>query len=136
MEITGTIKQILPTQNVSSTFRKREVIVSTDENYPQVLSIEFVQDKVDLVERAKEGDKVTVSINLRGREWTNPQGEVKYFMSIQGWRIQAADASASAPVAARPSAAEAATYVASAAPVSSTGEVGGFAPVPDDDLPF
>ena len=34
------------------------------------------------------GEPVKVSINLRGREWVNPQGETKYFNSIQGWRIE------------------------------------------------
>ena len=50
--------------------------------------IEFVQDKTDLLDAYKVGQPVKVSINLRGREWTNPQGEVKYFNSIQGWRIE------------------------------------------------
>jgi hypothetical protein len=35
----------------------------------------------------KVGDEVEVGINLRGREWTSPQGEVKYFNTIQGWKI-------------------------------------------------
>ena len=51
--------------------------------------IEFVQDKTDLLNTYQVGQQVKVSINLRGREWTNPQGEVKYFNSIQGWRIEA-----------------------------------------------
>ena len=31
---------------------------------------------------------IKININLRGREWVNPQGETKYFNSIQGWRIE------------------------------------------------
>jgi translation initiation factor IF-3 len=50
--------------------------------------IEFTQDKCDILNKYKEGDSVKVSINLRGREWVNPQGEAKYFNSIQGWRIE------------------------------------------------
>jgi hypothetical protein len=50
--------------------------------------IEFTQDKCDLLNNYTVGDTVKVSINLRGREWTNPQGETKYFNSIQGWRIE------------------------------------------------
>ena len=72
----------------SSGFRKREVVVTTEEQYPQHLMIEFVQDKTDLLNSYREGDSVKVSINLRGREWVNPQGETKYFNSIQGWRIE------------------------------------------------
>ena len=88
MEITGKIKVVGPQQQVSPTFVKRELVIATDENYPQSILIEFVQDKVDLLDKYKVGDNVTVSVNLRGREWTSPQGEVKYFNSIHGWRVQ------------------------------------------------
>lgn len=87
MEITGIIKMIGTDQNVSASFVKRELVVSTAEQYPQHILINFVQDKVDLLDKFTVGQEVTVSINLRGREWTNPQGEVKYFNDIQGWKI-------------------------------------------------
>jgi len=64
------------------------LVVTTDEQYPQHIMVEFVQDKCDLLNSYGVGQDVKVSINLRGREWTNPQGEVKYFNSIQGWRIE------------------------------------------------
>jgi hypothetical protein len=63
------------------------MVVTTDEQYPQFINIEFVQDKTELLNNFQVGDEVEVSINLRGREWVNPQGETKYFNSIQGWRI-------------------------------------------------
>ena len=89
MEIEGKVKLIGETQSFGSNgFRKRELVVTTDEQYPQHIMIEFVQDKTDLLNSYKVGQDVKVSINLRGREWTNPQGEVKYFNSIQGWRIE------------------------------------------------
>jgi hypothetical protein len=73
---------------VSATFRKRELVVTTDEQYPQHIMIEFTQDKSDLLNNVAVGDAVKVSINLGGREWVNPQGETKYFNSIRGWRIE------------------------------------------------
>jgi hypothetical protein len=88
MEVTGKIKVINPEQQVSATFRKRELVVATEEQYPQYISINFVQDKCDLLSAYKVGEAVKVSINLRGREWVNPQGETKYFNDIQGWRIE------------------------------------------------
>ena len=97
MELTGTIKKLFDTQQVSPTFRKREVVIETDENYPQVIMCEFTQDRADIPSRYREGDKVTVSINIRGREWTNRDGETKYFVSIQGWRMAPGDGSESAP---------------------------------------
>lgn len=93
MEVQGRIKVIGETQTFGSNgFRKREVVVTTEEQYPQHLSIEFVQDKTDLLNNYQVGQQVKVSINLRGREWVNPQGETKYFNSIQGWRIEALEA--------------------------------------------
>ncbi|MBT8205253.1 MAG: DUF3127 domain-containing protein [Eudoraea sp.] len=90
MEIQGRIKLIDETKTYGSNgFRKREVVLTTEEQYPQHLLIEFVQDKTDLLNRFAVGQQVKISINLRGREWVNPQGETKYFNSIQGWRIEA-----------------------------------------------
>lgn len=88
MEISGNIKKIGDTQQITNTFQKRELVVTTEEQYPQHMLIEFVQDKTSLLDSFNVGDKVTVGINLRGREWTSPQGEVKYFNSIHGWRIE------------------------------------------------
>ena len=89
MEVQGSIKVIGEVQEISATFKKRELVVSTDEQYPQPLSIEFIQDKTDLLNKFEIGQNVKVGINLRGREWENPQTkEIKYFNSIQGWRIE------------------------------------------------
>jgi len=90
MEISGKIKLIGEVKTFGTNgFRKREVVIVTDEQYPQSIMVEFVQDKCDLLNSYKVGQDVKISINIRGREWTNPQGEVKYFNSIQGWRIEA-----------------------------------------------
>ncbi len=89
MEVQGKIKMIGETQTVgSSGFRKRELVITTEEQYPQHILVEFVQDKTDLLNSYQVGQNVKVSINLRGREWVNPQGETKYFNAIQGWRIE------------------------------------------------
>ncbi|NHF58706.1 DUF3127 domain-containing protein [Flavobacteriaceae bacterium TP-CH-4] len=89
MEVEGKIKLIGETQTFGNNgFRKREVVVTTEEQYPQHIMVEFVQDKTELLNNFTVGQPVKISINLRGREWTNPQGEVKYFNSIQGWRIE------------------------------------------------
>ena len=88
MEVVGKIKLINETQTFgASGFRKRELVVTTSEQYPQDISIEFVQDKCDILNNYAVGQDVKVGINLRGREWINPEGVAKYFNSIQGWRI-------------------------------------------------
>jgi hypothetical protein len=97
MEITGKIKKIDETKTFgASGFRKREMVVTTNEQYPQMLLVEFVQDKCDLLNNYQVGQDVKISINLRGREWINPQGEAVYFNSIQGWRVEAAQPEGSA----------------------------------------
>ncbi|QQX77352.1 MULTISPECIES: DUF3127 domain-containing protein [Aequorivita] len=89
MELQGKIKMIDETKTYGNNgFRKREMVITTEEQYPQHIMIEFVQDKTDLLNNYNVGQDVKVSINVRGREWVNPQGETKYFNSIQGWRIE------------------------------------------------
>lgn len=98
MEVQGKIKMVGETQTFGSNgFRKREVVVTTEEQYPQHIMVEFVQDKCDLLNNFGAGQAVKISINLRGREWVNPQGETKYFNSIQGWRIENLQEEANAP---------------------------------------
>ena len=87
MEVSGKIKVLGDVKTYGDNgFRKREVVITTEEQYPQHLLIEFVQDRCELLDSFNVGDKVTISINLRGREWQNPEGEVKYFNSIHGWK--------------------------------------------------
>jgi hypothetical protein len=94
MEVEGIIKVIGESQSFgTNNFTKREVVVTTEEQYPQVIMVEFVQDKCGLLDSFKIGENVKIGINIRGREWVNPKGETKYFNSIQGWRIEKLHAS-------------------------------------------
>ena len=89
MEVLGKIKWIDETKTYGNNgFRKRELVVTTEEQYPQNILIEFIQDKCDLLNSYQVGQDVKIGINLRGREWVNKDGETKYFNSIQGWRIE------------------------------------------------
>lgn len=89
MEVVGKVRMVDSVKEVGSNgFKKRDIVVTTEEQYPQHISIQFVQDKTSLLDNFKAGDDVKVSINLRGREWVNPQGETVYFNTIQGWRIE------------------------------------------------
>ena len=121
MVVNGKIKVINPTQEVTATYKKRELVVTTNEQYPQHILIEFGQDKCNILDNYKVGQEVEVSINLRGREWTNPQGETKYFNSVQGWKINAVGGNEQ-PVAQVPQ-----SQPQQAAPIQE---------VPADDLPF
>ena len=87
MELTGKLVHIGQAQQISNTFAKREVVIKTNDQYPQTISLEFQGEKVSILDQYKVGQDVTIGINLRGREWVNPQGETKYFNTIVGWKI-------------------------------------------------
>jgi len=88
MQLNGIIKVIKPIQQVSATFSKREFVIETNEQYPQTIQLELHGDRVDIIESFTEGQEIECHINIRGREWVNPQGETKYFNTIVCWKIQ------------------------------------------------
>ncbi len=126
MELQGTVKKIFDTQTFASGFQKREMVLLTQEQYPQPISIEFLSDKINLLDNVSEGETVKLGINIRGREWTNPQGEVKYFNSITAWRLEKVTDNGAQPTYAAPS--------ATATPATTNENP--FADEGDDDLPF
>jgi len=75
------------TQIVSDKFTKRDFVIVTDDQYPQYISFQLTQDKVSLLDKANVGDSVIVNYNLRGREWTSPDGKVKYFNTLECWSL-------------------------------------------------
>ncbi len=84
MQVTGTVKLIGETQTFDSGFTKRQLVVSTDEQYSQDIAMDFVKDKTELLNKFKVGEKVSVSINIRGNEYNG-----KYYVNLNGWRIEA-----------------------------------------------
>lgn len=89
MNIKGILKVKGETVRVSEKFSKREIVVIDNSNsaYPQPISLQLVNDKCSLVDNIAIGSEIDCSINLRGREWTSPQGEVKYFNTIECWKV-------------------------------------------------
>jgi hypothetical protein len=89
MDVTGILKVKSDTQQVSEKFKKRDfVITDNSSQYPQHISFQLVQDKCAIIDQYKVGDEIKVHFNLRGREWTSPQGELRYFNSLEAWRIE------------------------------------------------
>lgn len=70
-------------------FSKQSMVITTEplETYPQYIEVEFLKDKCALTGNLNEGDAITVETNLKGRQWINPQGEVKTFNSFSVWKI-------------------------------------------------
>ena len=90
-KLTGTVKLISETKQISEKFSKREFVISeTSSMYPQDILFQATQDKCSLLDSVKVQDQIEVSFNLKGREWTSPTGEVKHFNTLEAWRIEKA----------------------------------------------
>jgi len=99
MEVQGKIIEIFDTVQISDSFKKREFVLEYADNpqYPELLKFECIQDKCAILDSFSVGQEVTVSLNLKGRKWTDPQGNVKYFTSLQAWKVQQAGAQQAPP---------------------------------------
>lgn len=128
---TGFLKVKNQTRQVSEKFKTREFVLTDDAaQYPQTISFQLTQDRCQLIEGAKVGDEITVHFLLKGREWKNPQGEIKYFNSLDVFRVEkiirrnASQQESEEPASKRKQQEE---------PTFSNETL---LPTPDDDLPF
>ena len=92
MEFTGTIHKICETVHIKETFKKRDVIIEAsetkgDRTFTELVTFQFIQDKCDLLDGVKVGDQINIGFNLKGRKWVSPQGEEKFFNTLQAWMI-------------------------------------------------
>ncbi len=96
-KIQAQILEIYPKQQVSDKFAKREFVLITDGQYAEKPIFQVVNDKCELLDKFKVGQKVEVSFNLKGRDWTSPTGETKYFNTLDCWKIDSLDVQAPPP---------------------------------------
>jgi hypothetical protein len=125
MDIKGKVHEVFPAQNVSDTFKKRELIIEYAENpqYPEYIKFEALQDKVSLFDGLKKGEEVELFFNLRGRPWTDKAGKTSYFNTLVIWKVNKLGASTGQPAQQQASQQQAPPPDISHAPE-------------DDDLPF
>jgi len=81
--IEGKVVNIGDKVQITDKFAKREIVIETDDKYPQQIMLEFSQDKCSLLDECKLGDLVQIGFNIRGREWNG-----KYFTRLEGWNIK------------------------------------------------
>lgn len=127
MEVVGILKVKYDTAKVSEKFQKRDLVVTTDYStpYPQHVQMQLTQDKCNILDGYNVGDEIKIQFNLRGREWNGPQG-IKYFNTLEAWRIEKVNAAPAHDYHARP----ATETPVTPAPVFNS-------PISDnDDLPF
>jgi hypothetical protein len=87
LTVSGKIKALFPTEQISDKFSKRRFVLETEGNYPQPVEFQVVNDNIKKLDNIKHHDQVEVSFNVRGREWQNKEGEVKYFNTLDCWKI-------------------------------------------------
>lgn len=122
--ISGSIKVVGKTQQVSDKFSKRELVITEPSGQrPQHIPVEFTQDRTSLLDSFKPGDEVTVTCYVNGREWTGKDGVTKYFLSLSGNRIERAGGNAGGGGG---------NYQAAPPPTAADAPPAGD----DDDLPF
>ena len=128
MEIRGKVHEVGPVQQVTDSFKKRDLIIQYAENpqFVEYIRFEATQDRVNLFDNLTPGEEVEVSFNLRGRPWTNKDGVTSYFNSLVAWRVSKVATAPVTPGFSGPSAVDAPPPVGiSATPCNE-----------DDDLPF
>ena len=86
--VKGRLKVVNEEQVISDKFKKKEFVIETDGQYPKPVLFQLTNDKTNLVDNFSIGQEIEVSYNINGREWINPQGEAKYFNSLEAWRIE------------------------------------------------
>ena len=89
MNIKAKLLEVSDVNQISASFKKREFVVEYSENpqYPEFIKFELIQDKCGLLDKFAVGQEIDIHFNLKGRKWTDPQGNVKYFNTLQAWRI-------------------------------------------------
>ena len=122
MQIQGRLHALFPAEQVTQRFRKREFVLELEgeSRYPQYVMFQLTGDRCEALDGFGKGEDVRVEFSLRGREWTSPKGDVRYFNSLETWSI---DRVGDAPAAGTG---------------EPTGMFGDEAPPPTDDadLPF
>ena len=122
MQVQGKIHAAFDAKTVGKSFEIREFVLELDgeSGYPQYVMFEFAGDRCGMLDGYAKGDEVKVEFSLRGREWTSPKGEVRYFNSLRTWSID---------------------RVGGAPPAGANDDAGMFTdepppPTDDDDIPF
>ena len=125
MQIQGKIHATFDAAQVTERFRKREFVLELEaaSRYPQYVMFQLTGDRCDALDGFEPGHEVSVEFSLRGREWTSPKGEVRFFNSLEVWSVDRVG--------------EGASDATSGSTATTTG-AGDEPPPPtdDDDIPF
>ncbi len=131
MEIRGRVHEIGAIQQVTESFKKREMVVAYAENpqFVEYITFQATQDRTTIFDNLQIGQEVSVDFNLRGRPWTNREGTTTYFNSLVAWRVT--------PLSSQSQSRTQGNYAEMPPPSNYSGMPSEFGnPTDDDDLPF
>lgn len=87
MEITGTLYKKMDTQQVTDNYQKRNFIIKVEGTYPEYVLMQVSNIKCNLLDTFKVGETLKCGINIKGKLWTNKQGEETVINNIEAWKI-------------------------------------------------
>lgn len=131
MEIRGRVHEIGAIQQVTESFKKREMVIAYAENpqFVEYITFQATQDRTTIFDNLQIGQEVSVDFNLRGRPWTNREGTTTYFNSLVAWRVT--------PLSSQSQSRTQGNYAEMPPPSNYSGMPSEFGnPTDDDDLPF
>lgn len=79
----GKVYKVGDAEQVTASFKKRELILEIPGQYPQYVKFEAVQDKVSIFDGCNVGDNINVHFNLNGRE-----SKGNFYNTLQAWKIE------------------------------------------------
>jgi len=91
-EITGKVIDILPVNQVSDKFKKREFVIEKKESgggavFVDYIKFQLIQDKCDLINESYLNEEVKIWFNLKGNKWER-EGRINYFTNLDAWKIE------------------------------------------------
>jgi len=127
MQLTAKLVQVLPLQSGTGRngeWRKQEIILETDGQYPRKICIAIWGDKINN-NQLQTGNMLTVDFDIESREFNG-----KWYTDVKAWKVEVAGASSPAGQQQSPP---------PAAPFPQPQDMPQFSaplPNPTDDLPF
>lgn len=91
---TGTVVFVGALTEISEKFRKREVVLRSDQDkYPQEVKFQATQGRCSMLDTLRVGQVATVNFNIRGRAYNREAGGIDWFTSLEIWRVEGSHAS-------------------------------------------
>jgi len=91
-ELKGFLAAKFNTVQITEKFQKREFVVEIKNGeYSELIKLQLINDRCDLIDPYTEGQEITVHFNIKGRKWEK-EGKISYFTNLEAWKIESLSA--------------------------------------------